>query len=159
MSDYVGDNRWIPTEQDNASGKKLVWSTKSINDLLVALDKGYRPQVSMPFYEGKQNLRKGNIVFEYPDEEVAELARCANDIVYFAEKYAVVMTDEDIQRVKMRDYQKDLLHNFQKRKFGLKKEMLSFRDPPLVVGIVVFLGNQPFCAYTLATETPSLPIL
>ena len=119
MSDYVGDNRWIPTEQDNASGKKLVWSTKSINDLLVALDKGYRPQVSMPFYEGKQNLRKGNIVFEYTDEEVAELARCANDIVYFAEKYAVVMTDEGIQKVKMRDYQKELLHNFQNNRFNI----------------------------------------
>jgi len=58
MSDYVGDNRWIPTEQDNASGKKLVWSTKSINDLLVALDKGYRPQVSMPFMRENKILEK-----------------------------------------------------------------------------------------------------
>ena len=113
MGDYVGDNRWIPIEQDSASGRKLVWSTKSINDLLLALDKGYRPQVSMPFYEGKQQLRKGNIVFDYTKEEIAELARCANDIVYFAEQYAVVMTDEGIQRVEMRDYQKELLHNFQ----------------------------------------------
>ena len=35
MSDYVGDNRWIPTEKEDAGSKKLVWSTKSINDLLL----------------------------------------------------------------------------------------------------------------------------
>ena len=119
MSDYVGDNRWIPKGESSKESQKLVWSTKSINDLLVALDKGYRPQVSMPFYEGKQFLKRGNIVFEYTDEEIAELARCANDIVYFAEKYAVVMTDEGIQQVKLRDYQKDLLKDFQSNRFNI----------------------------------------
>ena len=119
MSDYVGDNMWIPKGDKNDPGQKLVWSTKNVNDLLVALDKGYRPQVSMPFYEGKQFLRKGNIVFEYTEEEIAELAKCANDIVYFAEKYAVVMTDEGIQQVKLREYQKELLHNFQNDRFNI----------------------------------------
>ena len=69
---------------------------------MLALDQGYRPKVAMPFYEGKQFLRKGNIVFEYTDEEITELARCAQDIVYFAEKYAVVMTDDGIQQVNYR---------------------------------------------------------
>ena len=119
MSDYVGDNKWIPKGESSKDAQKLVWSTKSIDDLLVALDKGYRPQVSMPFYEGKQFLRRGNIVFEYTDEEIAELARCANDIVYFAEKYAVVMTDEGIQQVTLRDYQKDLLRDFQHNRFNI----------------------------------------
>lgn len=119
MADYVGDNKWIPSGESSKDAQKLVWSTKSINDLLVALDKGYRPQVSMPFYEGKQFLRRGNIVFEYTNEEVAELAKCANDIVYFAEKYAVVMTDEGIQQVKLRDYQKDLLRDFQHNRFNI----------------------------------------
>ena len=50
----IGDNKWIPKGESSKDAQKLVWSTKSINDLLVALDKGYRPQVSMPFYEGKQ---------------------------------------------------------------------------------------------------------
>ena len=119
MSDYVGDNKWIPKGESSKDAQKLVWSTKSIDDLLVALDKGYRPQVSMPFYEGKQFLRRGNIVFEYTDEEIAELARCANDIVYFAEKYAVVMTDEGIKQVRLRDYQKDLLRDFQHNRFNI----------------------------------------
>ena len=74
---------------------------------MVAMDQGFRPKVAMPFYEGKNFLRKGNIVFEYTDEEITELARCATDIVYFAERYAVVMTDEGIQQVKLREYQKE----------------------------------------------------
>jgi len=73
----------------------------------------------LPFYEGKQFLRKGNIVFEYTDEEIQELAKCASDIVYFAEKYAVVMTDEGIRKVKLRDYQKDMLRNFQNERFNV----------------------------------------
>lgn len=119
MSDYVGDNRWIPKEEGAVESDRIVWSTKQINDLLLALDQGYRPKVKMPFYEGKQYLRKGNIVFEYTDEEIIELARCASDIVYFAEKYAVVMTDEGIQQVKLRDYQKRMLRNFQNERFNI----------------------------------------
>lgn len=116
---YVGDNPWIPAGESDKDSQKLVWSTKIINDLIVALDKGYRPQVSMPFYEGKQFLRKGNIVFEYTDEEIQEIAKCANDIVYFAEKYAVVMTDNGIQKVKLREYQKKLLKDFQHNRFNV----------------------------------------
>lgn len=119
MSDYVGDNIWIPKDNDDTAASKLVWSTKKVNDLVIAMDQGYKPKIAMPFYEGKQFLRKGNIVFEYTDEEIAELARCAHDIVYFAEKYAVVMTDEGIRRVELRDYQKEMLRNFQNERFNI----------------------------------------
>jgi len=119
MSDYVGDNKWIPKGESSVESERTIWSTKQINDLMVALDQGYRPKVKMPFYEGKQFLKKGNIVFEYTDEEIAELARCAADINYFAERYAVVMTDEGIQKVELRDYQKTMLKNFQHDRFNI----------------------------------------
>lgn len=115
----MSDNYWIPKEQDQSTTDRLVWSTKKIQDLEIALDQGYKPGVKMPFYEGKQFLKRGNIVFEYTDEEIQELARCAADIVYFAEKYAVVLTDEGIQQVKLRDYQKDMLRNFQNNRFNI----------------------------------------
>jgi len=119
MSDYTGDNVWIPKEDSDTEASKLVWSTNKVNDLVLAMDQGYRPKIALPFYESKQYLRKGNIVFEYTDEEIAELAKCANDIVYFAERYAVVMTDEGIQQVKLRDYQKQLLKDFQDNRFNV----------------------------------------
>lgn len=116
---YIGDNKWIPSGESDKDAQKLVWSTKNVNDLMVALDKGYRPQVSMPFYEGKQFLRRGNIVFEYTEEERNEIKKCAGDIVYFAEKYAVVMTDDGIQKVVLREYQKQLLRDFQNNRFNI----------------------------------------
>jgi len=60
---------------------------------------------------------------EVLDEVEFELARCATDIVYFAEKYAVVMTDEGIQQVKLREYQKRMLRNFQERLDKVMKEI------------------------------------
>jgi len=120
MSEYIGDNKWIPNaESENTDTDRIIWSTKMVNDLIIALDQGYRPKIKLPFYEGKQFLRKGNIVFEYTDSEIVELARCAKDINYFAEKYAVVMTDEGIRRVKLREYQKDMLKNFQNERFNI----------------------------------------
>jgi hypothetical protein len=119
MAEFASDNVWIPKESNDIQSAKLVWSTKNVNDYILAVDKGYRPNVSAPFYEGKQHLRKGNIVFEYTDEEIQELARCANDIVYFAERYAVVMTDDGIKQVKLRDYQKDMLRNLQNNRFNI----------------------------------------
>lgn len=115
----MSDNFWIPKETEQAGSDRLVWSTKKVEDLEVAMDQGYKPQVKMPFYEGRQFLRRGNIVFEYTDAEIQELARCAADIVYFAEKYAVVLTDEGIQQVKLRDYQKDMLRAFQENRFNI----------------------------------------
>lgn len=119
MGDNISDNVWIPKGEQAETTTKLVWSTKTVNDYIVAVDKGYRLNVSSPFYEGKQHLRKGNIVFEYTDEEIQEIARCANDIVYFAEKYAVVMTDDGIRKVKLRDYQKEMLKNLQENRFNI----------------------------------------
>lgn len=119
MSEYTGDNKWIPKSEEAADTERLVWSTKNVNDLILAMDQGYKPKVAMPFYEGKQFLRRGNIVFEYTDEEIAELAKCASDIVYFAETYAVVMTDDGVQRVTLRDYQKQLLRDFQDNRFNV----------------------------------------
>jgi len=119
MSDYVGDNKWIPRGDSDIDADRIVWSTKQIDDLILALDQGYRPKIKLPFYEGRQFLRKGGIVFEYTDDEITELARCANDIVYFAEKYAVVMTDDGIKQVKLREYQKRMLRNFQHERFNI----------------------------------------
>lgn len=119
MADNASDNVWIPKGTGDEQTVKLVWSSKNVRDYAIAVDKGYKPNVSSPFYEGKQHLRKGNIVFEYTDEEIQEIARCANDIVYFAEKYAVVMTDDGIQRVKLRDYQKVMLKNLQHNRFNI----------------------------------------
>ena len=46
---------------------KTVWSTLGIEKLMVAIDEGYKVK-GTPFHEGRPDLRRGNIVFEYTTE-------------------------------------------------------------------------------------------
>ena len=104
--------------QITPGAESFAWTTESVNQLLISLEEGYKPK-STPFYEGNPNLRKGNIVFNYTPEEIQEIKKCATDIVYFANKYCTVMTDEGLQTITLRDYQENMLRQFQKERFNI----------------------------------------
>ena len=69
--------------------------------------------------------------------EIEELARCANDVVYFGEKYCFSMTDEGIRRITLRDYQKDMLKGFQENRFTV---MLASRQIGKTVTSSIFIA-------------------
>jgi len=98
--------------------ESFAWTSNKVEQLMLAIDEGYKPK-STPFYEGNPNLRKGNIVFNYTPEELAEIKKCAKDIVYFANKYCTVMTDEGLQTIKLRPYQERMLKQFQEERFNI----------------------------------------
>ena len=89
-----------------------VWTSKRVQEQIERIETGLPADMS-PFYENQLSARNNNIVFEYTEEEIQELARCANDVVYFANKYCYSMTDEGIAKITLRDYQKDMLADFQ----------------------------------------------
>ena len=98
--------------------ESFAWTSIKVEKLMLALDEGYKPK-STPFYEGNPNLRKGNIVFNYTDEEIREIKKCAKDIVYFANTYCTVMTDEGLQTINLRPYQENMLRQFQAERFNI----------------------------------------
>ena len=98
--------------------ESFAWTSKKVEQLMLAIDEGYKPK-STPFYEGNPNLRKGNIVFNYSDEEIREIKKCAKDIVYFANTYCTVMTDEGLQTINLRPYQENMLRQFQAERFNI----------------------------------------
>ena len=98
--------------------ESFAWTSKKVEQLMLAIDEGYKPK-STPFYEGNPNLRKGNIVFNYSDEEIREIKKCAKDIVYFANTYCTVMTDEGLQTINLRPYQEEMLRQFQAERFNV----------------------------------------
>ena len=98
--------------------ESFAWTSEKVEQLMLALDEGYKPK-STPFYEGNPNLRKGNIVFNYTAEELREIKKCATDIVYFANKYCTVMTDEGLQTIELRPYQERMLKQFQEERFNI----------------------------------------
>lgn len=98
--------------------QSFAWSTKKVNDLIVAMEDGYKPKMN-PFHGGNLNLRKGNIVFEYTQKELMEIKRCATDIIYFANNYCTVMTDDGLQTITLRGYQEEMLKQFQAERFNV----------------------------------------
>ena len=69
--------------KEKAEDRRYVWSTEKIENMLRQMDEGYKPRVS-PFYDNDVAFRKGRLVFKYTDDEIAELKKCANDIIHFA---------------------------------------------------------------------------
>ena len=96
--------------------ESLVWSTARVEEMLAQLDAGIEPYQT-PFWDGKPEWRSANIVFEYTAEEVREIELCSKDVIYFANKYVFAMTDEGIQNIRLRDYQEDILREFQENRF------------------------------------------
>jgi len=93
-----------------------VWTTDRVDYLMEQIEDGAKPKVS-PFWENQTEWRAADIVFEYTSEEQLEIERCATDVIYFANKYCYTMTDEGVQKIKLRDYQEDVLRDMQENRF------------------------------------------
>lgn len=92
--------------------KNANWSTERVENVLKEYERtGVLPSPS-PFYMGDVRLRKPRINFTYTKEELLELSKIQNDVIYFGEKYAKVTTDEGIRTVKLRKYQIRVLKQF-----------------------------------------------
>lgn len=94
----------------------VVWSTKSIELAMQAIEEGQGLRLS-PFLKLDPNLRKANLLFQYTDEEIAEILKCRKDIVYFAETYVYLKTENGLKHIKLRRYQKQLLKNYQENRW------------------------------------------
>ena len=117
-----------------AKGK--VWTTKKINEEFKKMEQGL-PADTSGFFEGNPQYKAANIVFEYTKEELADLARCADDVVYFANKFCYSMTDEGVQQITLRPYQEDMLEGFQDNRFVV---MLASRQIGKTVTSSIFIA-------------------
>ena len=104
-----GGNQPISFDKGKES---MRWSTKRVNELTDAMDKGYDIPLN-PFWDGKPEWKASGILFDYTQDEVDEMRRCAEDVIYFANKYCFVMTDEGVRNIELRDYQIDILRAYQ----------------------------------------------
>jgi len=114
------------------------WSTAKVETLIYNAEEhgvDYK-DVDNPFHENDPELRKGNILFEYTEWELEEMQKCAADVVYFANKYCHVMTDEGIRQIKLRDYQIQILNQYQ---FHRKNVFVSPRQSGKTITSSIFL--------------------
>ncbi len=105
-----------PAALSKDSKESLVWTSERVEELLNQLESGIEPYET-PFWDGKPEWKAANIVFEYTPEELQEIEKCSRDVIYFANKYVFAMTDDGIANIQLRDYQEDILREFQENRF------------------------------------------
>lgn len=112
-----------------------IWTSTKVKEQIRKIENGEDADVGC-FHEGDLSLRKANINFQYTKEEQNEIIKCANDVLYFAQKYCFAMTDEGIARINLRDYQKDMLSDFQDNRFVV---MMSSRQTGKTITSAIFI--------------------
>jgi hypothetical protein len=96
------------------------WTTSRIDELLRRVDEeglDYK-SVDNPFHDNNPELKRANILWEYTNEEILEMKKCAEDVTYFS-KYCKVMTDTGLDYIKLRDYQESVLREYQGSRFNI----------------------------------------
>lgn len=110
----------MATEKKEVREESNYWSTERINELLRRVEEDgldYK-SVENPFYDNDPELKRANINWDYTPEEVIEIKKCAEDVIYFSQ-YCQVMTDEGLDNIRLREYQKSVLREYQANRFNV----------------------------------------
>ena len=106
-------------EKKSGSTKKVVWSTKKVDEWMKDYSEGITHREN-PWLDGMIGVRNPDIVFEYTAEEIQELTKCANDIFYFANNYGYCLQgSKGYQPLTLRDYQEEMLDSYIKNRFNI----------------------------------------
>lgn len=103
----------LAVNSQQSAGKTRVWNATLVENVRKLIANGDIVQGGTPFHEGDIDFRAADIVYEYSEEELREIAKCATDIVYFANNYCDSMTDEGVRRIKLRPYQEKILRTYE----------------------------------------------
>lgn len=103
--------------EDGAAENSVVWTSAKVQKILDDHEAGLidiKTIKGSPFKDNDPAWKRANIVFEYTPEEMTELRRCMNDIVYFAEHYCYIMTENGVKTVELYDYQKEVVQTYKR---------------------------------------------
>ncbi len=97
----------------------MIYTTKIIEFIREELNNDSSLFVESPFYQNNPALRKGNLLFDLSNEELEEIARVKEDILYLANKYTKVLssTSGASSGVQLYGYQEEYLKLMVKNRF------------------------------------------
>lgn len=116
------DGKWYPkTFKDylKINGiEKVTLQAKDKKNFATFKDKGNKRSR----YMGIPNLKRAYVQTQWTNEMVTEWVKCRDDIIYFAETYcAITHIDYGTIKVKLRDYQRDMLKEMVSNRFFIAK--------------------------------------
>jgi hypothetical protein len=88
-----------------------------------------RPDIKIPddYHEeiaflSNPRIKKAGVPIEFTPEQIMEIAKCADDPIYFIEKYIKIITvDEGLVPIVLRDYQKDIILAYKENRYVICK--------------------------------------
>jgi hypothetical protein len=101
--------------------KQIIWNSRMIEEAAEKINNGFvLSRIENPFYENTIGLRKSGLTFRMSAAEIDEYVKCKMDVQYFAEKYCWVKGEKgEPVKLKLRDYQKEILDNFFNNRFNI----------------------------------------
>ena len=144
MQDFVKNkggftNVKVSAIEGDARGGASVWNTERIDKLVHDYEEGLidiRNVKNSPFLNRDIKLRKPGLIYEYTKEEMDEFRRCAKDPIYFANKYAQLLTDDGVVKINLRDYQTEIMNTFHKERFSI---LMASRQIGKTVSAAIFI--------------------
>lgn len=95
-------------KQAELEKKSKVYSTEKIKEITTNVLNGGKADTT-PFFHGSPDWRDAGVIFEYTDEELEIMDKCANDCIWFVEHYARFLNKKGRTTVKLYDFQKENL--------------------------------------------------
>lgn len=123
--------------------KQVVWTSKLVEEKIDLLNMGeILKNIDNPFHEKVVGLRKSGLSFRMSQNEINEYIKCKTDLHYFAENYCWVKGEKgEPVKIKLRDYQEEILDNFFKNRFNI---LMSSRQSGkcLYFNTIIYIENN-----------------
>ena len=76
--------------QQQPAKKNVVWSTKAMESWMADHAEGTFHKEN-PWLDNQVGVKRAGLMFDYTPEEIEELTKSANDVIYFANHYGYCM--------------------------------------------------------------------
>lgn len=120
------------------SVKQMIWSTERVEEAKEKILNGFiPPKKDSPYHENKIGLRKENVIFEMSNLEIDEYIKCYEDVMYFAENYCFVKSEDGKHKIiKLRPYQKSILKMYKENRFSI---LMAARQSGKTVSSAIYI--------------------
>lgn len=97
--------------------KNVVWSTKAMESWMADHAEGTFHKEN-PWLDNQVGVKRAGLLFDYTPEEIQELTKSANDVIYFTNHYGYCMHgSQGYKPITLRDYQEEMLHSYADNRF------------------------------------------
>ena len=130
-----------------AARKNITWSTKTVDGWMMDHAEGTFHKEN-PWLDGQVGVKRAGLLFDYTSEEIEELTKSANDVIYFATNYGYCLHgSQGYKPITLRDYQEEMLHSYSENRFTC---CMSSRQVGKTVVAALFLLHE--AVYQVGSE-------